>query len=91
MSSSFPPGSTDFDKGDALPLPMVEGRIRAGFPSPAADFAVKCHDLNELLITHPAATFFWTVAGKSMFGAGIDEGDILVGNCSLQSHASSNP
>ena len=39
-------------------LPMVEGTVWAGFPSPAADFAVKRHDLNDLLITHPAATFF---------------------------------
>ena len=70
-----------------MPLPMVEGRIRAGFPSPAADFAVKRQDLNELLITHPAATFFWSVAGKSMFGAGIDEGDILVVNRALASNA----
>lgn len=70
-----------------MPLPMVEGRIRAGFPSPAADFAVKRQDLNELLITHPAATFFWSVAGKSMFAAGIDEGDILVVNRALASNA----
>lgn len=37
--------------------------LRAGFPSPAADFAVKRHDLNDLLMTHAAATFMWEVAG----------------------------
>ncbi len=87
MHSILPPSAIAYQRGVALPLPMVEGRIRAGFPSPAADFAVNRHDLNELLITHPAATFFWTVAGKSMFGAGIDEGDILVVNRALASNA----
>ena len=90
MSSVLPPSASAFQQGPPLPLPMVEGRIRAGFPSPAADFQVKRHDLNELLITHPAATFFWTVAGKSMFGAGIDEGDILVVNRALASNARHN-
>ena len=64
-------------------LPIVDVSIQAGFPSPADDFAVKRHDLNELLITHPQATFFWRVAGKSMLEAGIDDGDLLVVNRAL--------
>ena len=47
-----------------LPVPMVEGKVAAGFPSPADDFAVHRLDLNELLITHPPATFFWRVSGR---------------------------
>ena len=66
-----------------LPLPIVEQSIRAGFPSPAEDFATKRHDLNELLITHPLATFFWKVSGQSMIEAGIDDGDILIVNRAL--------
>jgi DNA polymerase V len=62
---------------------MVQGTIRAGFPSPADDFAVKRQDLNDLLITHPAATFFWRVRGTSMIDAGIGDGDILVVNRAL--------
>ncbi|TWO73438.1 translesion error-prone DNA polymerase V autoproteolytic subunit [Caenimonas sedimenti] len=62
---------------------MVQGTVRAGFPSPADDFAVKRQDLNELLVTHPAATFFWRVRGTSMAGAGIADGDILVVNRAL--------
>ena len=65
-------------------LPMMEGRLPAGFPSPADDFAMKRLDLNELLITHPLATFFWQVSGKSMVEAGIDDGDILVVNRALR-------
>ena len=64
-------------------LPIVQVAVQAGFPSPADDFAIKRHDLNELLITHPEATFFWRVAGKSMVEAGIDDGDILVVNRAL--------
>ena len=66
-----------------LPLPLVQTKLQAGFPSPADDFLVKRHDLNELLITHPVATFFWKVAGKSMEGAGIDDGDLIVVNRAL--------
>ena len=66
-----------------MPLPQVQGTVPAGFPSPAADFQVKRQDLNELLITHPAATFFWEARGLSMVEAGIADGDILVVNRAL--------
>ncbi|HZY17486.1 MAG TPA: translesion error-prone DNA polymerase V autoproteolytic subunit [Ramlibacter sp.] len=83
MNSSPAHPGQPFVAGPALPLPMVQGTIRAGFPSPADDFSVRRHDLNELLITHPTATFFWTVRGTSMQGAGISDGDILVVNRAL--------
>jgi DNA polymerase V len=67
-----------------LLLPIVASSLQAGFPSPADDFAVKRHDLNELLITHPQATFFWRVSGKSMVEAGIDDGDLLIVNRALK-------
>lgn len=66
-----------------MALPMVEGRIPAGFPSPAGDFDLKCLDLNDLLITHPLATFFWQVSGWSMVNEHIGDGDILVVNRAL--------
>jgi DNA polymerase V len=82
--SSLPPSAFLAAVGcPRLPLPMVQLSLQAGFPSPADDFAVKRHDLNELLITHPLATFFWRVSGKSMVEAGIDDGDILVVNRAL--------
>ncbi|MEO7232185.1 MAG: hypothetical protein ABIW96_05760 [Polaromonas sp.] len=49
-----------------LTLAMVEGSIPAGFPSPADDFPLKGLDLNDLLITHPLATFFMQVSGWSV-------------------------
>lgn len=61
-----------------LVLPIVDGRVPAGFPSPADDYQVKRQDLNELLIRHPQATFFWAVSGLSMREAGIEDGALLV-------------
>jgi DNA polymerase V len=84
MNSCIPEGALMFVPGPALPLPVVAGSVRAGFPSPADDFAVKRHDLNELLITHPVATFFWQARGLSMLQAGIGDGDILVVNRALE-------
>jgi DNA polymerase V len=64
--------------------PLVGARISAGFPSPADDFLDRKLDLNELLIHHPSATFFVRVAGSSMTGVGIQAGDILVVDRSLE-------
>ena len=83
MYSILPPDAVDFIPGLPLPLPWVQGTVPAGFPSPAADFAVKRHDLNELLITHPNATFMWEARGLSMIELGIQDGDVLVVNRSL--------
>ena len=83
MYRIFPTGAVAYCAGPPLPIAWVEGTVPAGFPSPAADFAVKRHDLNELLITHPAATFMWQARGLSMIDLGIADGDILVVNRAL--------
>jgi DNA polymerase V len=83
MYSILPPTAIAFAQGPRMPVAWVEGTVPAGFPSPAADFAVKRHDLNELLITHPDATFMWRARGLSMIGLGIADGDILVVNRAL--------
>ncbi|MDP1957219.1 MAG: S24 family peptidase, partial [Rhodocyclaceae bacterium] len=49
-----------------------------GFPSPAADFVEERLSLDEHLIEHREATFFVRVAGHSMTGFGIHDGDLLV-------------
>lgn len=59
-------------------LPLFVSSIPAGFPSPADDYVDQGLDLNELLVRHPAATFFVRVSGDSMDGAGIHSGDVLV-------------
>lgn len=65
-------------------LPFLEAAVQAGFPSPADDYVDKKLDLNELLITHPAATFFMRVEGDSMIDAGIQSGDLLLINRALE-------
>lgn len=62
----------------AITLPLFATGVQAGFPSPADDYLEAALDLNELMIRHPAATFFVRVVGDSMEGAGINPGDLLV-------------
>ncbi len=65
-------------------LPLYQGLVAAGFPSPAEDDIEDKLDLNELLIKHPTATFFLKVSGTSMINAGIHDGDILIVDRSLE-------
>lgn len=68
----------------SIPLPIFSSLVPAGFPSPADDHLEANLDLNQLLIKHPAATFFVRVSGDSMIGAGIHNNDILVVDRSLE-------
>lgn len=68
----------------ALPLPLVEGGVAAGFPSPAQDYVDLKIDLNKELIANPSSTFYARVKGNSMVDAGISDGDILVIDKSLE-------
>jgi len=69
--------------------PLFLSGVSAGFPSPAEDYIDRKLDLNELLITNPAATFFVRVAGDSMTGAGIHHDDILIVDRSLEAGSGS--
>jgi DNA polymerase V len=66
-----------------LQLPVLEG-VRAGFPSPAADFIDLSIDLNRHLVRHPSATFYARAKGNSMRDAGILDGDLLIVDKSLE-------
>ena len=59
-------------------LPLLMHRISAGFPSPAEDYIEQHLNLQDLMISHPSATYFIKVEGESMIDAGICSGDILV-------------
>jgi len=67
-----------------LALPLVDGGIAAGFPSPAQDYIDLKIDLNKELIANPSSTFYGRVKGSSMQDAGIVDGDILVIDKSLE-------
>ena len=58
--------------------------IRAGFPSPAADYLNDSLDFNRDLIKHPEATFYGRVEGDSMIDLGINDGDIAVIDSSIE-------
>ena len=66
-----------------LPLLPKSQFISAGFPSPADDYLDIGIDLNQTLIQHPSSTFFLRVSGNSMTGAGIQNGDLLIVDRSL--------
>lgn len=68
------------------PVPFFEVGVPAGFPSPADDYVERPLDLHELLVEHPAATFFVRVEGDSMQGVGMYSGDILVVDRALTAH-----
>lgn len=74
--------SADFSH--PLSLDYAEGGVRAGFPSPAQDYISEAIDLNKELIVHPATTYYARAVGDSMVGCGIDDGDLLVIDKSLE-------
>lgn len=66
-----------------VPIPVGGEAVPAGWPSPAQDYFSGDLDLNEHLIRNRPATFVVRVAGDSMVGAGISDGDELVVDRSL--------
>lgn len=58
--------------------PLYASQPSAGFPAPGDDMVEQPLDLNDLMIENPTSTFFVRVAGDSMEGAKIFDGDILV-------------
>lgn len=59
-------------------LPLSPLPIPAGFPSPAEDSAEIPLSLSKLLVEHTATTVFAWATGRSMEGAGIYDGDLLI-------------
>ena len=72
------------DNQTVMSLPYVSEGIKAGFPSPAQDYLDIAIDLNKELIRNPASTFFGRVSGDSMRDEGLEDGDILVVDKSLE-------
>lgn len=72
------------DLENPIELPYISSGIKAGFPSPAADFDESKISLDNVLVKNKEATFYAKASGNSMTGAGIDDGDILVIDRSLE-------
>lgn len=57
--------------GKKIEIPLLLEKIKAGFTNPAEKgYVDKKLDLNDLLISNQAATFFMRVSGDSMEGVG---------------------
>lgn len=65
---------TEFRKS----LHLAQEGISAGFPSPADDFKELRISIDQEVVKNEEATFYARVSGQSMQGAGLDDGDLLV-------------
>ena len=70
-------------KSDLLGQWLIEQRISAGFPSPADDFKEVRISLDRELVKNHESTFYARVSGDSMIEAGLDDGDLIVIDRSL--------
>ncbi len=68
-------------------LPYILSRISAGFPSPADDYIENNLSISELLIKNQLSTFLMKASGESMIEAGINDGDVLVVDRSLEARS----
>lgn len=89
MSITFltPKDSLEFytpDESQSVDIVLAETGISAGFPSPADDFRDNKISLDRVLVKNKEATFYAKVSGQSMIGAGLDDGDLLVVDKSLE-------
>ena len=72
------------NKESSTLVPYLLSRISAGFPSPADDYIENNLSLSELLIRNHLSTFLMKTSGDSMMDVGINDGDILVVDRSIE-------
>lgn len=70
-------------KGDSLGQWLIEQGVSAGFPSPADDFKEIRISLDRELVKNRESTFYARVSGDSMIEAGLDDGDLIIIDRSL--------
>jgi len=59
-------------------IPILVSCGITGFESPATEYKELGISLDQLLISHPNATFIGVASGESMQGVGIFDGDLLL-------------
>ena len=72
------------DQDHQKSLHLAQEGISAGFPSPADDFKELRISIDQEVVRNEEATFYAGVSGQSMQGAGLDDGDLLVIDRSLE-------
>lgn len=65
-------------------LPLYIDGISCGVPSPSYESVSDKMDMNRELVRNPMTTFYAKVSGQSMIDDGIDDGDLLVIDRSLE-------
>ena len=63
---------------------LAQEGVSAGFPSPADDFKELRISIDQEVVRNEEATFYARVSGESMQGAGLDDGDLLVIDRSIE-------
>lgn len=71
-------------QGIPVKLPLFSNKVAAGYPSPAEGDIESYLDLNTHLIPKPATSFCVRVSGDSMMLVGINDGDILIVDRSIE-------
>ena len=66
------------DSVESLNIKLSDTPVNAGFPSPAENHMENTMDLNRALVKNPSSTFYARVKGESMINDGVDDGDLLV-------------
>lgn len=86
LKKLYPKDGLEFFSPSAISSeqPYIEAGISAGFPSPADDFIRESISLDAVLVKNKEATFYARVKGNSMVGAGLEDGDLLVIDRSLE-------
>lgn len=67
-------------------LPIL-GEVGAGFPKASEGYEDHPIDLQDVLITRPAATFFFRVVGDGLRGEGVPSGAVLIVDRSISPRA----
>jgi len=66
------------DRAESLNIKLSDTPVNAGFPSPAENHLENTMDLNKALVKNPSSTFYARVKGESMINDGVEDGDLLV-------------
>jgi len=66
------------DTVESLNIKLSDTPVNAGFPSPAENHLENTMDLNKALVKNPSSTFYARVKGESMINDGVEDGDLLV-------------
>jgi DNA polymerase V len=67
-------------------IPFFLSSVQAGFPSPADDYSEQNLNLHDYVVKRPSSTYFVKAHGTSMTGVGIQDGDILIVDRSLDAY-----